>query len=82
MLKKVSTEKSTNLAKKGHYTFWVEKSTNKGRIKSEVAAAFKVDVVSVKTLNSGGAKKAIVTLKEGQKIDLFEEKKEKKKKKK
>jgi ribosomal protein L23 len=77
MFKHVSTEKATNLAKSGRYTFWVEKGSNKGRIKSEIAAFFKVTVISVRTLVSGGKKKAIVTLKEGQKIDIFEEKKKK-----
>ena len=78
MLKQVSTEKATNSAKFGKYTFWVDRNADKGRIKSEVKSTFKVDVVSVKTMNLKGKKKAIVTLKEGQKIDIFEEKKKKK----
>lgn len=77
MLIPVSTEKAMGLAKKGRYTFWVDKDADKGRLKSEIAKAFKVNVISIKTLNSQGRKKAIVTLKEGQKIDLFDEKKKK-----
>ena len=78
MLKPALTEKATNLAKSGKYTFWVDKDADKGRIKSEVKATFKVDVVSVRTMNQKGRKKAIVSLKEGQKISVFEEKKKKK----
>jgi len=77
MLKPVQTEKAMNLGKTGRYTFFVDGSWVKGRIKSEIARTFKVDVVSVKTINSKGVKKAIVTLKEGQKIDAFDEKKQK-----
>ena len=77
-LKPVLTEKATNMAKVGKYTFWVDLLADKGKIKSEVAKAFKVKVISAKTVRVKGQKKAIVTLKEGQKIDVFEEKKKKK----
>lgn len=77
MLKPVQTEKAMNMGKIGKYTFFVDGSWVKGRIKSEIARAFKVDVISVKTINSNGVKKAIVTLKKDQKIEAFEEKKQK-----
>jgi ribosomal protein L23 len=53
----------------------------KPAIKSEVLKTYKVNVVSIKTLKVKGQKKAIVTLKEGQKLDIYEEKKKKKEKK-
>lgn len=84
----VITEKSMKQTTSGLYTFLVEKSKRKPEIKKEVAGQFKVDVLSVKTINmkgqrkmqrgrrgyyiKAGFKKAIVTLKQGQKIALFE----------
>lgn len=75
MLKPVNTEKAINLVKEGKYTFWVGKDDDKPNIKSEVAKAYKVNVVSVKTLRVRGQKKAIVVLKEGQKIEYEKPKK-------
>ena len=84
----IITEKSMMLAKSGLYTFEVDKSVNKIQIAAEVASRFKVDVTSVKTINVKGAvksqrkvrktyqlpgmKKAMVQVKKGQKIALFE----------
>lgn len=82
MLKPVNTEKATSLGKSGKYTFWVEKGAAKPKIKSEVAKTYKVNVVSIKTLNVRGKKKAILVLKEGQKLDIYEEKKKDEKSKK
>lgn len=79
------TEKETNLLKpSGKYLFFVDKSSNKIEIKQSVEHIYKVKVKSVNTMIAAGKskrvryqagytpdwKKAIVTLKEGQKIDL------------
>lgn len=84
----VFTEKSLGLAKLGKYTFWVDSYANKAVIKAEIAKLFGVHVVTIKTLNMAGEarrnakgkkyqvlskKKAIVTLKDKEKIDIFEE---------
>jgi large subunit ribosomal protein L23 len=83
----VLTEKSLGQAKEGNYTFWVDRRMNKYQIKQAVEKIFDVNVVKVRTINLKGEvkqsyfgkrkvikprKKAIVTLKEKQKIDLFE----------
>ncbi len=90
MLKPVFTEKSLRLAKEGKYTFWVNGDADKMGIKSEIARTFGVKVVSIKTIKVGnetgknakgnkfskiGGKKAIVNLKDGDKIGIFEESK-------
>lgn len=92
MLKPVFTEKSTRLAKLGKYTFWVKPNDNKMSLKAEVARLFGVHVTSIKTIKKAGekgrtakgkkfnrlaSKKAIVTIKDGEKIDIFEESKKK-----
>ena len=84
----VLTEKSMSEAEKGNYTFFVERNMNKGQIKKAIEEAFGVNVVKVRTMNVVGEekrtirgrkkiikpkKKAMVTLKEKEKIDLFEE---------
>lgn len=83
----IITEKSMNLAEKGHYTFRVGNTMNKFEIKQLVESTFKVHVTDVRTLIQKGEvkrgfsrrsrivpdfKKAIVTLKDKEKIDLFE----------
>jgi len=90
MIKPVFTEKSLKMAKVGKYSFWVGIGMDKMGIKSEVAKTFGVHVTSVKTITgksearrntkgqkflTKGTKKAIVTLKEGEKLDIFEESK-------
>lgn len=79
----VRTEKSTAYEPQGKYLFLVHKESNKIQIKAAVEALFKVKVKDVNTLISMGKmkrvrhqagrtvdlKKAIVTLKEGQKIE-------------
>jgi large subunit ribosomal protein L23 len=87
-LEPVFTEKSLNEAKKGNYTFRVDRSLNKNQIKELVEKVFGVNVVNVRTQNekkeqkrtvSGRKrvimprKKAVVSLKEKEKIDIFEE---------
>lgn len=77
------TEKSTAVEPKGKYLFLVHKDSNKVQIKAAVEALYKVKVKSVNTLivrgkmkrvryqvgKTADTKKAIVTLKEGQKIE-------------
>jgi ribosomal protein L23 len=92
MIKPVFTEKSTKMAKEGKYTFWVEANADKMGLKSEIAKLFGVHVTSIKTIKKAGekgrtargkkfnklsSKKAIVTLKGDEKIDVFEESKKK-----
>jgi large subunit ribosomal protein L23 len=82
----ILTEKATLLSEKlSQYTFRVAPSANKLEIKRAVEQLFKKTVVSVNTANYAGKKKrerradfgrkphwkkAIVTLKAGEKIDL------------
>lgn len=84
----IITESSMAAARNGSFTFEVSKSASKGRVKQAVEEQFGVEVVGVRTMNMVGkrlrtgkrrqktvradGKKAIVTLKKGQKIDLFE----------
>lgn len=89
----VLTEKSLDQAKEGNYTFWVDRRLNKNQIRKLIEEAFGVHVIRVRTINVRGEtkrtfqgrktvikprKKAMVTLKEKEKIDLFETKKGKK----
>jgi large subunit ribosomal protein L23 len=80
------TEKSTTLQTVGKYVFEVKKEANKNQIKEAVEKAFKVKVTAVNVINETGEikrvgrrlintpsrKKAIVTLRAGDKIQLFE----------
>jgi large subunit ribosomal protein L23 len=81
------TEKSTQQKETNHqYTFEVQHDANKIEIQSAVERLFKVKVVQVRTCKVLGKvkrlgrrfgkrpdwKKAIVTLKEGDRIDFFE----------
>ena len=80
----VITEKSDGNAEKGIYTFKVAKSANKIQIKEAIEKAFGVKVVNVNTLitkskkkrvgryvgTTKSYKKAIVTLKSGDTINL------------
>ncbi|KKQ92059.1 MAG: 50S ribosomal protein L23, large subunit ribosomal protein L23 [Microgenomates group bacterium GW2011_GWC1_39_7b] len=90
MITPIFTEKSLKLAKEGKYTFWVGKKQDKLSLKAQIAKLFGVHVIDIKTVTTSGevkknnrgvkvttlrGKKAIVTLKEGEKIDLFEESK-------
>lgn len=79
------TEKATNLTEKNQYVFKIDKKANKKEIKKAVEYLYKVKVLDVKIINvpakrrqvgriSGwkkGYKKAIVRVKEGQKIEVF-----------
>ncbi|TAK36292.1 MAG: 50S ribosomal protein L23 [Chloroflexota bacterium] len=82
----IVTEKNTMLAEGGKYVFEVATQANKIQIRRAVETAFKVDVVTVNVVHMPGKmrrvgksrgltsswKKAIVTLKAGQKIEVFE----------
>jgi large subunit ribosomal protein L23 len=80
------TEKSVNLSSQGKYIFKVDKKSTKNELKKEIAKIFKVKVESVNILHqkgkekrrgrtigkSPGFKKAVVTLKKGEKIKELE----------
>ena len=84
--KPVVTEKSTSLLQNNKYTFVVDPRANKIEIKQAVEKTFKVKVEKVNTMNVKGkikrvrripgrtpdTKKAIVTLRKGDKIEIFE----------
>ena len=85
----VVSEKSYSLIDDGKYTFVVDPRANKTEIKLAIEKIFDVKVDSVNTLNRQGkktrnrrtgkvgskasTKRAIVTLAEGESIDLFKE---------
>tara|TARA_B000000460_G_scaffold244214_1_gene214053 strand:- start:906 stop:1199 length:294 start_codon:yes stop_codon:yes gene_type:complete len=78
------TEKSTLLSEYNKIVFKVQKKANKKSIKKSIEKIFKVNVIKINTINlkgttkmvknkktfKSGYKKAIVTLKKGQTIDL------------
>jgi large subunit ribosomal protein L23 len=92
--KPIISEKSFNLAANGVYTFLVDLSSEKKQIAREVEELFKVDVISVNIVNIPGKvkrvkkgygkrsdiKKALVRIKKGQKISIFEVEEDKKQK--
>ena len=78
------TEKSTYLSDFNKVVFKVHKGANKKTIKKNIEKIFKVNVIKINTINIKGKtkivrnkksfkssyKKAIITLKKGQNIDL------------
>ena len=78
------TEKATSLSEFNKIVFKVHKGASKNSIKKNVEKIFKVNVVKINTINlkgkskmvrnkktfKPGYKKAIITLKKGQNIDL------------
>ena len=78
------TEKSTNLSELNKITFKVNSKANKKNLKKNIEKIFKVNVTKVNIINKKsrikttrgkkvrvkGFKKAIITLKKGQNIDL------------
>ncbi len=88
MIRPVITEKSLLLANKGWYTFAVPKSLKKEDIRRVIHEVFSVDPIAVRTVSMHGKvrrvgrylrkvrrpdwKKAIVRLKQGQTISIFE----------
>jgi large subunit ribosomal protein L23 len=87
LLHPVISEKSVAQTERNNYTFAVRRDANKLQIKAAVEAEFKVDVLGVRVVTVKpkekkrgrrtpgmvpGWRKAIVTIAEGQKIELFE----------
>ena len=78
------TEKSTNLSEQNKIVFKVLYSANKKNLKKNIEKIFKVNVTKINIINKqnrtkftrgrkvkiSGYKKAIITLKKGQSIDL------------
>jgi len=78
------TEKSTNLSELNKVVFKVREGANKKNIKKNIEKIFKVNVIKINIINKqnrikitrgkkvkvSGFKKAIITLKKGQSIDL------------
>ena len=78
------TEKATSLSEFNKMVFKVHKGASKNSIKKSIEKIFKVNVIKINTINLKGKtklvkgkktsrpgyKKAIVTLKKGQSIDL------------
>jgi large subunit ribosomal protein L23 len=84
ILSPMVTEKSTNLSELNKIVFKVPDSANKKNLKKNIEKIFKVNVIKVNIINKqnrtkvtrgkkvkvSGFKKAIITLKKGQSIDL------------
>ena len=84
ILSPLLTEKSTNLSEQNKIVFKVPFKANKKNLKSNIEKIFKVNVTKVNIINKKsrvkvtrgkkvkvkGFKKAIITLKKGQNIDL------------
>ncbi|WP_127464839.1 50S ribosomal protein L23 [Streptomyces sp. B27] len=85
LVRPVVSEKSYALLDENKYTFIVAPGSNKTQIKQAVEAVFSVKVTGVNTINRQGkrkrtrtgfgrradTKRAIVTLAEGDRIDIF-----------
>ena len=84
ILNPLVTEKSTNLSEQNKIVFKVPASANKKNLKNNIEKIFKVNVTKINIINKqnrikitrgkkvrvSGFKKAIITLKKGQSIDL------------
>jgi len=84
ILSPLVTEKSTNLSELNKIVFKVPSSANKKNLKKNIEKIFKVNVTKINIINKqnrtkvtrgkevkiSGFKKAIITLKKGQSIDL------------
>ena len=84
ILSPLLTEKSTNLSGENKIVFKVLNSANKKNLKNNIEKIFKVNVTKINIINKqnrtkftrgrkvkiSGFKKAIITLKKGQSIDL------------
>ena len=78
------TEKATNLSEQNKIIFKVPREANKNNLKKNIEKIFKVNVTKINIINKksrikltkgrkikvSGYKKAIITLKKGQNIDL------------
>ncbi len=86
IIKPVISEKSYSLVEQNRYTFIVNPKSNKTEIKRAIEEIYNVKVLSVNTLKipkkprrlgtsigyKPGYKKAIITLREGDSIQVFE----------
>ena len=84
ILSPIVTEKSTNLSEQNKIVFKVPNSSSKTNLKKNIEKIFKVNVTKINIINKQskkkitrgrkvrvqGYKKAIITLKKGQTIDL------------
>ena len=84
ILSPMVTEKSTNLSEQNKIVFKVPSGANKINLKNSIEKIFKVNVTKINIINKrnrikftrgrkvkvSGFKKAIITLKKGQSIDL------------
>ena len=84
ILSPIVTEKSTNISEQNKIVFKVPAQANKKNLKKSIEKIFKVNVTKVNIINKKnrikitrgkkikvrGYKKAIITLKKGQSIDL------------
>ena len=84
ILSPMVTEKSTNLSEQNKVVFKVPRKANKFNLKNNIEKIFKVNVTKINIINKksrkkitrgkivkvAGYKKAIITLKKGQSIDL------------
>ena len=84
ILSPIVTEKSTNLSEQNKIVFKVPMKANKKNLKNNIEKIFKVNVTKINIINKKtrrkntrgrkikvlGYKKAIITLKKGQNIDL------------
>jgi len=84
ILSPLVTEKTTNLSEQNKIVFKVPASADKKNLKSNIEKIFKVNVIKINIINKqnrtkltrgkkvkvSGFKKAIITLKKGQSIDL------------
>lgn len=86
ILRPLITEKNTNMMELNKYSFQVDRKATKPQIKRAIESIFGVTVTNVHTMNRRGKrrrrgrdfgytadwKKAIVTLEEGDTIEMFE----------
>tara|TARA_B100001758_G_C18039761_1_gene417478 strand:+ start:322 stop:615 length:294 start_codon:yes stop_codon:yes gene_type:complete len=84
ILSPLVTEKTTNLSEQNKVIFKVPNNSNKKNLKINIEKIFKVNVIKINIINKqnrikltrgkkvkvSGFKKAIITLKKGQSIDL------------
>jgi large subunit ribosomal protein L23 len=88
LIEPIITEAATMAAEMNKYVFKVAKDSGKIEIRKAIEELYRVSVVSVRTVNvsgkrrtrgriegrKAGIKKAIVTLKKGDSINIYEEK--------
>jgi large subunit ribosomal protein L23 len=86
LIRPIISEKNTLLSEQGKYAFEISERANKIMVRHAVQTLFKVDVTAVNIIHVPGKlkrrgrtsgmtrswKKAVVTLAEGQRIELFQ----------